>query len=148
MSPWTGSRAGSRSGTERRPCLRAAGFTLLEVLIAFVILAVALGTLLPGFSSGVRSLDLADDYTTAALLAESRLEAVGREEPLIEGVTSGAFANGFRWQLEVTAVDDLDPEGTLPVQAYDVVLRVLWDAGQGQRSIRLQTLHLGPPDER
>lgn len=148
MWPWTGSPVGSRSGSDRRPPRRAAGFTLLEVLIAFVILALALAALLPGFSGGLRSLDVADDYATAALLAESRLEAVGREAALREGVTSGTFDNGFRWQLEVARVDRLDPEGNLPAAAYHLVLHVFWDAGDDERQITLETLRLGPREER
>ena len=157
MSPWTGSPAGSRSGTDgrrptrgrRRPS-RAAGFTLVEVLIAFVILALALGALLPGFATGLRSLGAADGYTTAALLAESRLAAVGVEEPLAAGTTEGEFENGFRWRLDVVPLDEeIDPEGVLPVRAYDVVLTVSWDGGYGrdERSITLETLRLGPRDE-
>jgi len=148
MWPWTGSPAGSRSGSERRARPGAAGFTLFEVLIAFVILALALAALLPGFSGGARSLDVADRYTTAALLAESRLEAVGRAEALREGVTSGTFDNGFRWQLEVARVDRLDPEGNLPAAAYHLTLRVLWQAGDDEREIVLETLRLGPRQER
>ncbi len=155
MSALTGSPAGSRSRTEpaarptrrRRGRAAAAGFTLVEVLIAFVILALALGALLPGFSGGLRGLGAADDYTTAALLAESVLAAVGREQTLEEGTSAGEFDNGFRWRLDVVALDaELDPEGTLPVRPYDVVLTVSWDGrGDTERSITLETLRLGPP---
>jgi len=145
MWPWTGSPAGSRSESDRRP-RRAAGFTLLEVLIAFVILALALAALLPGFSGGVRSLGVADDYATAALLAESRLEEFGRAEPVREGTSSGTFDNGYRWRLDVARVDPL--EGDLPAAAYHLVLRVFWETGDDERSITLETLRLGPLPER
>lgn len=147
MWPWTGSRDGSGSGSDarrHRPRGAAAGFTLIEVLIAFVILALALGALLPGFSAGLRGLDAADDYATAALLAESRLAAVGREAPLEEGTTSGAFDDRFRWRLDVTALPEADPEGVLPVLPYAVALTVSWGEGDG-RAIVIETLRLGPP---
>ncbi|HET6518572.1 MAG TPA: prepilin-type N-terminal cleavage/methylation domain-containing protein [Geminicoccaceae bacterium] len=147
MWPWTGSPAGSGSGTEPAPrrARAAAGFTLIEVLIAFVILALALGALLPGFSTGLRGLDTADDYATAALLAESRLAAVGREEPLEEGTTAGEFDDRFRWRLDVTALPGADPDGVLPVLPYGVVLTVSWDARDDERSVVIETLRLGPP---
>lgn len=146
MWPSTGSRVASRSGSEGpTPGGRAAGFTLIEVLVAFVILSLALAALLPGFSSGLRSLEVSEQYDTAALLAESRLAAVGREAPLAAGRSSGEFENGFRWHLDVLPLDELDPD--LGVQAYHVVLTVSWDAPEADRSITLETLRLGSGDE-
>ena len=150
MWRWTGSRGGSGSASDppRPPGSAAAGgFTLIEVLIAFVILALALGALLPGFSAGLRGLDAADDYATAAMFAESRLAAVGREAPLEEGTTSGEFDERFSWRLDVTALPEADPDGVLPVLPYGVVLTVSWGEGDG-RSIVVETLRLGPPPPR
>lgn len=145
MSPWTGSPAGYRSGTEGAPRGRPAGFTLIEVLVAFVILALALGALLPSFATGLRGIDVADHYTTAALLAESRLAEVGVAIPLQEGTTGGDLEGGFTWHLEIAARADLDPGDRLPVRAYGVVVTVAWVAGNEERSITLETLRLGPP---
>ncbi len=147
MWPWTGSRAGFRSTTEARPCGAAAGFTLVEVLAAFVILALALAVLLPGFATGMRSLVTADDYATATLLAQSRLELVGRAEPVQAGASTGAFDERFRWQLEIAPLPELHADESVPLQAYSVVLTVAWEAGSAERTVTLQTLRLGPPIE-
>ena len=78
------------------------GFTLVEVLVAFAIVAVSLGALLQIFSGGLRSSRTAEAYATAALLAESKLARIGIEEPLEEGDTTGVFDNGFEWQSTVS----------------------------------------------
>ncbi len=119
------------------------GFTLIEVLVSFVIVALAMGALLQIFSSGLRSGYIAEQYSAAVLLAESKLEATGIEDRLVEGETSGAFDNGFRWTVSVRAYDDgadADQPGT--VEAFAVAVTVAWDGSAGERSFELETLRL------
>lgn len=88
---------------------RPRGFTLLEVMIAMAILAIALVTV---YQSQSQSLSLAGDarfLTTASLLAQARmaeLEAVG---PGQLAAASGDFGEDFPdyvWQVEVADVED------------------------------------------
>jgi type II secretory pathway pseudopilin PulG len=80
---------------------RVCGFTLLEVLVAFTLLALAMGILMQVFSRGVNNADIADRYAKAAMLAESKLASVGLEEALTEGDFSGRFDEQFQWRLAV-----------------------------------------------
>ena len=80
---------------------RVYGFSLLEILVAFTLLAIVMAVLMQIFSRGVNNADLADRYARAAMLAESRLAAVGVEEPLAEGDFSGEFDDDFAWKLSV-----------------------------------------------
>lgn len=127
---------------------RARGFTLLEVLIAFVILAVSMTVILQVFSSGMRGARLADAYTTATLLAKSVLAETGVETPLVEGEDGGEFDNGFKWRRLVTLYEDEAMPETLglPVAAYRVTVEVSWD--DGARSVGLETIRLRPPEGR
>ncbi|MDD1617738.1 MAG: type II secretion system GspH family protein, partial [Methylococcaceae bacterium] len=65
------------------------GFSLLEILIAFSILAVSLSILLNIFASGVNNAGVAEDYTTAVQVAESLMAKTGVETPLQTGQTDG-----------------------------------------------------------
>ncbi len=91
---------GLRRGSTR---CASAGFTLLEILVALTLLALAMGIIMQIFSRGVNGADLADRYAKAAMLAESRLASVGIEEALSEGDTSGQFDDDFGWTMSVRA---------------------------------------------
>jgi general secretion pathway protein I len=78
------------------------GFTLLEVLVAFAVLAVMIVPMLQVFGSGLGTTETARAYSTAALLARSKLAATGVEAPLREGETAGfCEIPGYRWRQTV-----------------------------------------------
>lgn len=103
-----------RSGAVRRgPARGSAGFTLLEVLIAFAILAVMLVPILQVFGGGLGTTETARGYTTATLLARSKLAEAGRDAPLSEGITEGRFEqNGYRWKTSIVRDESevIEPE--------------------------------------
>ena len=93
----------------RQKCLkcrviaRVNGFSLLEILVAFTLLAVVMATLMALFSRGVNNADVANRYAKAAIFAESKLAALGVEVSISEGETSGQLDNDFAWQLAIKA---------------------------------------------
>ncbi len=117
---------------------RRDGFTLLEVLVAFVILSVSLVALLRAFSSGIGAVGTAADYRTAALLARSKIDEIGPVIELTEGRHAGRFENGYDWHAEITAYD-LGQPAPFPVLGYQVAVTVQW---QGGRAITLTSLRL------
>ncbi len=123
------------------------GFSLLEILVAFSIMAMAMGILLRIFSGGVNTAILVSDYTQAIQIAESQLAVVGIEDELEEGENSGTFADKFRWNTVITAfdpgMDDFTVE-QLPVEPFQVQVTVEWGEGKGVRSFSLDTLRLKP----
>ncbi len=86
MSWWTGSPAASPSPAEAGA---EAGFTLLEILVAFAILAVALTAVLQAFGGGLESVRRADAAALSLAKARSLLERVGTELAIAPGVLSG-----------------------------------------------------------
>jgi general secretion pathway protein I len=131
-----------------------AGFSLLEVLVAFAILAISLGVLMQIFSRSTTTTIAAAQYSRAAALAQSRLAAVGSAIPLKEGTASGEPEDGFAWELGMTPVE-LGDQPANPglssseptVQAYRVTVTVLWPDGQRVRRLTLSTLRLGGPED-
>lgn len=127
-----------------------AGFTILEVLVAFVVLAVTLATLMQVFSGGLREAQVADEYARAAQFARARLAAVTATDRIEEGTTSGT-EDGFAWTLAVSPYDereeiaDIDrgKDYGLRVRLVKVESSVAWHAADGRdRSVRLATLLL------
>jgi len=125
----------------------SAGFSLLELLVAFVILALTLSVMMRIFSGGLRNVGLADDYSRATLLAESRLAELGVQP--VEGEAEGEFDEKFRWHSTIRPwADDADAQGVeaqqpLPVRLMEIEVRVAWGEQGGKvREVGLSTLQL------
>jgi prepilin-type N-terminal cleavage/methylation domain-containing protein len=132
-----------RAHPSRRPL--EAGFTLIEVLVATVIAALALVALLESFSSGLFTVSRLAARDRAALLAQSVLEAAGASELLTEGVETGRTLEGVEWRTTTRRRDDLiysDPTKIL-VLPYEVEVEVAWRDGRRSRSLTLRTVRLG-----
>ncbi len=126
---------------------RQPGFSLLEVLVAFSILALALGVLLQVFSTGMRGVAQSGLYTRAMLLAESKLAQAGREETQFEGEHNGDFDDIFRWSVSLAPyeAEDLDLR-KLSFEPFVVTVKVEWDEGDRAPGIVLTSLRLLPDD--
>lgn len=122
------------------------GFTLLEVLVAFAILAVSLGGLLVAFSDGLRTTDRSVTISTATLQAQSVMEEVGRSIPVRPGRETGVLDDGTRWQVSIEPFDTGESGAAAVVRtlfAYRVEVTVEWGTG---RTVTLTSLRLGPED--
>ncbi|MEE9336617.1 MAG: prepilin-type N-terminal cleavage/methylation domain-containing protein [Methylococcaceae bacterium] len=129
--------------------IQQGGFSLLEILIAFSILAFSLGILLNIFSGGLRRTLVAEEYQQAVTIAQSILSKVGIEEELQEGEKQGEIQEKYLWTQNIQAFGDeeLDPE-EMSIIPYQVTVTVEWHAGTNNRQVELITLRLsGKNDE-
>jgi len=119
------------------------GFSLLEVLVAFSILALSLGVLLEIFSTALRGVGLSEHYSRAVLLAESRLADVGADIPLESGASDSGEEDGYRWQVRVTPYSAEDLE-TGPGYREPLLVSVLvsWEDLDRERRVSAETLRL------
>lgn len=131
------------------------GFSLLEILVAFIILSLAIGVLLRIFAGGGYTAKTAEDYYRAVITAESMLESIGVDSPLQPGVIQGLTETGIRWTISVTPYP-LDPRllggmegapnttnnlGYLP---YWVDVNVEWGPEEDPRAFELTTMRIIP----
>lgn len=123
---------------------RCRGYTLIEVLVAMVILTLALTIIFRIFSGGLLKIGIATDYTRAVMVAESVLAATGNTEKLIAGETTGRLLDKYRWSrsIEPYQIDESFPGDNTPVAAFSVSIIVEWPAGDDFRSLDLNTLML------
>lgn len=126
----------------------AAGFTLLEVVVALVIASLAMIGLFQAGSGGLFAVDTAARAEEALQRAQSHLAAVGRDAALVEGDSSGDDGGGYRWRLRIqpamqrqsVAADGVTPQTTT---LFDVEVEISWRASGHQRAVVLRTLRLG-----
>ncbi len=125
------------------------GFTLLEILVAFVVLATAVAILYRTFSTGLQGVQALSGYNEAIALAEARLGTLGLEKPIKEGEDSGNSDDGrFKWTIVVRPytppATQADPGGI--VTAHELLratVTVTWDEVAAQkRSIELSTVRI------
>jgi len=133
------------------------GFSLLEVLVAFAILALVGTALFRLFSGGINNASAADDYSRAVLVAESVLAETASVQPLREGTTQGTFDDGrIEWTAQVVPYNPpgVNPDtergsDSMALRLFRVSVDVAFDAPSGgKRSLTLATTRLGAKDAR
>src|SRR5262249_13077877 len=133
-------RRGHRTSTEPARMRRdnQDGFTLLEVLIAFAILSVAVVAVIQGFSQGLRLLKTAGEHQQAVLLADQKT----REMVIpIEGRDQGKEGN-FDWERTVSVVPAPDltrTAATAKWHVYRIEVKVTWGEKRGVEIVSMRT---------
>jgi len=115
---------------------RAGGFSLIEVLAAFVILALVGTALFRIFAGALGNASLSAEYSRATLFAESRLASPGVETPLREGKQQGTSEDGkYAWTSSIQpyrppgSTPDLDAAADLmPLRLWRIAVSVSWPA--------------------
>ncbi len=135
------------------------GFTLLEVLVAFVLMAMAVVVIAQSFAGGLRNLARTDSYTTAALVADSQMVQVGVLYPVASGEfnqsdfeseSDSRLDKQYRWSISMTpyeleAFDDqLERPGEL--QLFLVRVIVNWIESGEEKSLQIASLKAGPKE--
>ena len=130
---------------------RQTGFSLLEVLVAFVVLALVLSVLMQIFSGGIRNTNRATQHQEAILLAKSKLASVGIEIPLKIGEFTGNIGRRYQWRLNISHHQDDALESynqnattplTVPVILLNTSIEVFWNEPDASGSVKLQTLKM------
>lgn len=117
---------------------RGGGFTLLEVLVAMVILSVAVVTLIQLASQGLRLLRVSGEHQDAVMLADRLARSADVSGESVDTGHEGAFAWERRTKLVVVPADPA-PVGTDAPRLLALSVAVKWGSG---RSVEVSTLRL------
>jgi general secretion pathway protein I len=139
-------RSPNRVRTER-------GFTLLEVLVAFIIAGLALGVLFASGLSSLQSAQAASHYEQAVARARSHLTLAVHASPLAAGEWQGDDGSGFAWHLRVASIASttvrpitamtLRKSASFPLTLYAVSVSITWQDSGTPREVRLDTEQIG-----
>lgn len=137
---------------------RHRGFTLLEVMLAFVLLATAMGLLVAMLANGLHQVAQAQSETEASLHAQSLIDQLGVLEAIAPAQRTGDFDQGrYHYELDITEVADpapvAEPANAAPAatttlgapKVYRVALAVRWGAGQAAQQLHFVTLRVRTP---
>jgi general secretion pathway protein I len=123
--------------------LNQSGFTLIETLVAFMILAISLVVVMQLFSGGLKSNKLSSDYLYGIFHAKEKMEELLLAENTFAENLSGDFGDGYSWQASVDLIEFEDAtEKPLPVSVYDITLDVSWRNGTRDKHFKLKTVKL------
>ena len=117
-----------------------AGFSLIEVMIAILILGVALAGLTHGITTALGSSKESEWQTTAALFAQGQIESVRAAGGIIDGEDEGECGPGlqlYRWKQTISATG---------IEGLHNVEVVVENSQSGQAIYDLRTLLFEVPD--
>ena len=124
------------------------GFTVLEVLVAFVIIAIVLGAAYPGLGSAARTQGRVAEVLAAAAHAESTLARIGTDLPMRRGTQEVALSDG--WRARVT----MRPIRQNEIELWGLLARAPWHLrvealppGADAAEVVLESLRIGPVPE-
>lgn len=113
------------------------GLSLLELLVALAIMAMALGMLYRASGSSARSAGDLQSYQRAAMLAQSLLAA--RDAIPETGWNEAGDSAGFVWAVQSSPYGAADPNPNVP-RLHEIVIEVAWQERGSSKHIVLQTL--------
>ena len=128
------------------------GFSLLEVLVAFTILALTLGVLWQIFSATAQRATVVQETHRAVMLAESKISELALTDLVRAGDDAGEDAI-YRWQRRVELLSEgkRSTRLTRPRAPYRVIVEVQWSPREARvhdedgklRSVVLTTVRMG-----
>jgi general secretion pathway protein I len=124
------------------------GFTLVETLVALVMLTMSVVAVVQIFGIGFLGIRSSELDTVALQLARSQLARAGVEAPPAAGRRDGVAGNGMAWTLIVEPYAAPAGEGrTAASNAYWITSEVRWrpSAFAATQAVQLRTLKVAPP---
>lgn len=128
------------------------GFTLLEVIVAFALLALGLTLLLGALTRATGQVGWAAESGRASLHAQSLLDQIEIEQPLAPGRRQGDFEDGrYHWTLQIAPWRDPLLSSVTRSQAPDqprlleLQLTVSWGDAGPREKLQVHSLRLVPP---
>jgi len=116
-----------------------AGFSLVEIMCAIIILGIALVGLTQGITTALSSSKESELQTTAALIAAGKIEMLRADGFVSDGITEGEGGEGlslYRWKRSIISTS---------IEGLHEVSVVVEDATSGTAIYELRTLLFDPP---
>ncbi|MCG7893918.1 MAG: prepilin-type N-terminal cleavage/methylation domain-containing protein [Candidatus Thiodiazotropha taylori] len=115
---------------------KSEGMSLIEVLVAFVILAMTMSVILRINSGAIRNHQVASHYFEAVSIAQSRLEQMSAEIDTESYSEQGVELDTYTWTYLRQPYSWNDAKlVALPLVGVEETLKISWDAPGGAREL-------------
>lgn len=131
--------------------IQSRGFSLIELLAAFVVFAIGFGVMMEMTSSSLRNAKNGAEMTEAALWAQSKMDVAGIDEAIAPGSSAGEFNSKYRWEMNIAEweppTDAAQFTDIAPIDLYQLELIVRWGVGDRERHARFVTVRALQPQQ-
>ena len=120
--------------------LKQNGFTLLETLVAMMILSIALVIIFQQFSGALNAGHISESYTRAVWHAREKMNELLLYETLSEDIQEGDFKDEYRWRYRIEQVESdsrLNLEG---FASFTITVWVSWEQGRNTKQLDISAL--------
>ena len=119
-----------------------AGYTLVETLVAVMLLSIAMTIVLQQFSGSMNAGRLSNDYSRAVWYAREKMDEIQLSYNISIGTIRGKLDDRYQWEaiVEPLALDlPAQPGGLVPV---NIQVRIFWQHGMINKEIEFNTTAL------
>jgi general secretion pathway protein I len=122
------------------------GFTLIETLVAMMLISVTLVLIMQAFSSGLTSVNTSESYTIAIFHASEKMEELSLYKKLSPGIMTGTFNARYRWETEIKKTEismnmmNDEKENIVQYDMFLIAVTVFWKSGSTEKDFKLITL--------
>lgn len=140
--------AASSTHPSGRPRASRGGFTLIEVMIAVLLIGITFGVVFQAFSQSQRNIDKMDRHQTALQMAQNKMNELIVDFDVVLGKTiEDRKDDDYQWKIELVPreVDDLTVQkNQLTVRLLDIRLTLYYKVGGATREMKLFCSKLVP----
>lgn len=122
------------------------GFTLIEVLVSMMVMAISLTVIMGLFSGALRSKAKVNESNMAVELARTKMEEVLLKDFMETGSDAGDLGNGYLWEVEVLETNQDDSQETLKklknMVLYTITIQIKWKTGEQEKKYSVTTVQV------
>jgi prepilin-type N-terminal cleavage/methylation domain-containing protein len=117
------------------------GFTLIEIIVAMTVTAIAVVYLVQLFSSNLRLIGTSQDYTEALTRAKAAMREIVEVDRIEEKSWKEATDQGYQIEVSVSEAQKERTEN-LPVKLLQIDMIFSWEKAMRKKSLTLRTLRI------
>jgi general secretion pathway protein I len=117
------------------------GFTLLEIIVAFALIATAVLLAVQLFSANLRAIATSESHMRAAAYAGAVMREITTDEDFPNNASTSGFVDIYRFETSAVKVDE-ERNSTINADLYRIDVTLSWREGNRDKTISLSSLKL------